>query len=182
MYAYVRAMCGWLDVLRSLLFLSSLFFYSVDTRGREGGGGDVRICSFAPFVLLWVFVSSGTDCRVRRRMHAPFPGPYVSTLALNFNPTFGDTRSSLSLSLAFLMFRSSNARAREGQSQFEIRLSRFSARDEIRGRALDGFRSHDLSHFSLSVALCVRGFCTRYHLQTTPRYRILECCLSRNEG
>lgn len=33
------------------------------------------------FGFLFLF-SSGTDCRVRRRMHAPFLGPYVS----NFNP------------------------------------------------------------------------------------------------
>lgn len=98
MYAYVRAMCGWLDVLRSFSSVSfvCLVFFSFYhlTGGGEGACGDVRICSIAPFVLLWVFVSSGTDCRVRRRMHAPFPGPYVSTLALNFNPTLCNTRSS----------------------------------------------------------------------------------------
>lgn len=87
MYAYVRAMCGWLDVLRSFLFLSSTRWTYGGGRERGRGGG-VKICSFA-FAFrstLGFCLSSGTDCRVRRRMHAPFPGPYVSTLALNFNP------------------------------------------------------------------------------------------------
>lgn len=83
-YAYVRAMCGWLDVLRSFfLFLSYLFLSFLLDERTEGAYKFAR--SRLRFVLLWVFVSSGTDCRVRRRMHAPFPGPYVSTLALNFN-------------------------------------------------------------------------------------------------
>ena len=83
MYAYVRAMCGWLDVLRSFLFFSSLAFLL----GRTYGRGAYKFArSRLRFVLLWVFVSSGTDCRVRRRMHAPFPGPYVSTLTLIFIP------------------------------------------------------------------------------------------------
>jgi len=46
MYAYVRAMCGWLDVLRSFLFLSSLVFFFF-TRRTYGGGRTnllVRVC------------------------------------------------------------------------------------------------------------------------------------------
>ena len=84
MYAYVRAMCGWLDVLRSFLFLSSLSFLLERTYSRGEAYKFAR--SRLRFVLLWVFVSSGTDCRVRRRMHAPFPGPYVSTLTLILIP------------------------------------------------------------------------------------------------
>lgn len=118
MYAYVRAMCGWLDVLRSFSVFSrlSLFFFFI--RRTYGGGVQIFARSRLRFVLLWVFVSSGTDCRVRRRMHAPFPGPYVSTLALNFNPHFAFIfafivallqTSSFSLSLSLSM---SNASAR----------------------------------------------------------------------
>jgi len=102
MYAYVRAMCGWLDVLRSFLFLSSLIFFFLHGERTEGAYKFAR--SRLRFVLLWVFVSSGTDCRVRRRMHAPFPGPYVSTLALNFNPTLHLSLLSPNSIAVFLIF------------------------------------------------------------------------------
>lgn len=75
----VRCAAGWM--------YCALFCFSLLLGGRTEGG--VKICSFA-FAFrstLGFCLSSGTDCRVRRRMHAPFPGPYVSTLALNFNPT-----------------------------------------------------------------------------------------------
>lgn len=80
----VRCAAGWI--------YCALFCFFLLFGGRKGGGG-VKICSFA-FAFrstLGFCLSSGTDCRVRRRMHAPFPGPYVSTLALNFNPTFAFT-------------------------------------------------------------------------------------------
>ena len=77
-----------------------------------------NFCSFCAFRSTFVFVSSGTDCRVRRRMHAPFPGPYVSTiLPLILNPppshcTFCVSRLvylfSLSLSLFLFLCLSSN--------------------------------------------------------------------------
>lgn len=96
-HTYMRAMCGWLDVLRS--FLLSIYYYLYiyhlppisisifppfyiyyfSVCNSMDADGDRNFCSFCAFRSTFVFVSSGTDCRVRRRMHAPFPGPYVST-------------------------------------------------------------------------------------------------------
>lgn len=109
----VRCAAGWMYCALFCFSRLSLFFLL----GRRTEGEYKFARSRLRFVLLWVFVSSGTDCRVRRRMHAPFPGPYVSTntLALNFNPTLHLScflltllqSSSFSLSLSLFVSKAS---------------------------------------------------------------------------
>lgn len=117
-HTYMRAMCGWLDVLRS--FLLSIYYYLYiyhlppisisifppfyiyyfSVCNSMDADGDRNFCSFCAFRSTFVFVSSGTDCRVRRRMHAPFPGPYVSTfLPLIIRPIVRSLSLSLSITI-----------------------------------------------------------------------------------
>ena len=84
----------------SISIFPPFYIYYFSVCNSMDADGDRNFCSFCAFRSTFVFVSSGTDCRVRRRMHAPFPGPYVSTfLPLIIRPIVRSLSLSLSLSL-----------------------------------------------------------------------------------
>lgn len=85
----------------SISIFPPFYIYYFSVCNSMDADGDRNFCSFCAFRSTFVFVSSGTDCRVRRRMHAPFPGPYVSTfLPLIIRPIV----RSLSLSITILNY------------------------------------------------------------------------------
>jgi len=117
----VRCAAGWMYC--ALFCFSRLFlFYSKE---RTAGGGAYKFArSRLRFVLLWVFVSSGTDCRVRRRMHAPFPGPYVSTLTLILIPiSYLSLLSPNSIAVFFILSFSFTFRVKSSSFYLSLSLS-----------------------------------------------------------